>query len=115
MSLKTKEGFLPPHFSSLACSDTTPCCRAEATKRRKEQKRQFKLGLSSSIIPDEIMNVIWEENRAFLSEKYTHDSDFLKVATIPSFLSPRLEEANISHLSFLPFSPVCVGCHAPVH
>jgi len=24
------------------------------------------------------MNVIWEENRAFLSEKYTHDTDFLK-------------------------------------
>lgn len=44
-----------------------------------EQKRLFKAGLSSSIIPEEVMNSVWEENRTFLTDKYAHDEDFFKV------------------------------------
>lgn len=53
--------------------------REEERKRRREQQKRFRQGLSSSIIPEEIMNYVWEENRVFLTEKYAHDDDFLKV------------------------------------
>ncbi|ELR15597.1 ubiquitin domain containing protein [Acanthamoeba castellanii str. Neff] len=52
--------------------------REEELKRRREQQKRFRQGLSSSVIPEEIMNYVWEENRVFLTEKYAHDDDFLK-------------------------------------
>ncbi|KAL6065920.1 USP domain-containing protein [Balamuthia mandrillaris] len=51
--------------------------KEDERKRREEQKKKFLSGESNCIIPDSIMNAIWEENRQFLMEKYVHDEDYL--------------------------------------
>eukprot|EP01090_Pellita_catalonica_P009700 TRINITY_DN2082_c1_g1_i1.p1 TRINITY_DN2082_c1_g1~~TRINITY_DN2082_c1_g1_i1.p1 ORF type:complete len:946 (-),score=239.67 TRINITY_DN2082_c1_g1_i1:53-2668(-) len=76
--LKDSPGFLALLFIARLKRQQRAKMLAEKKRQRDEQRRKYLAGETNSIVPEDIVNSIWGENREFLLQKYIHGTDFFR-------------------------------------